>query len=120
MSRKAKGKLTEDPVLNRVLDLLKEKGKTEKDMTDYLGISNSSFTGWKYKERKTFMQYVEPMSEYLEVSRNYLLYGRDEDINDETLSVVEVGLLKRFRRMKPSQRSCLIQISKCFDEANCV
>ena len=38
--RETKRKLTDDPVLLRILALLKEKGKTEKDMVEYLGIGN--------------------------------------------------------------------------------
>ena len=96
MSRKPSHELTQDPVLNRILDLLKEKGRTEKDMTRHLGLSSTSFTGWKYRESKTFLKYVGPMSEYLNVSMNYLLYGKDESINEDTLSVSELELLKYY------------------------
>lgn len=114
MSRMAQGQLTDDPVLNRVLNLLKEKGHTEKELAEYLGLSSSSFTGWKYWERKTFMQYTEPMAEYLNVSVNYLLYGKDEEINEGTISPAEMDLLKRFRQMNPEQRECMVRTSKCF------
>lgn len=114
MSRKPSCKLTEDPVLNRVLDLLREKGRTEKEMAQYLEISITSFTGWKYRESKTFMKHVGSMAEYLDVSVNYLLYGKDEEINEETLSASEINLVRRFRRMNPEQRACIVQTSKCF------
>ncbi len=45
--RITKKKLTDDPVLLRIQDLLKEKGRTEKDMVVYLGIGNGAFTHWR-------------------------------------------------------------------------
>ena len=41
-----------------------------------------------------------------------LLQGMD--INEENLSVREVELLKMYRSMKPEQKECIVQISKCF------
>ncbi len=57
-------KLTDDPVLLRILDLLKEKGSTEKDMVRYLGIGNGAFTHWKYEGQKSFHQHIGAMAEY--------------------------------------------------------
>ena len=114
MSRRPSRKLSDDPILKRILELLMQQGKTEKDMTVYLGISSCSFTAWKYEDSKTFLKHIGSIASFLNVSINYLLYGVDEDINEETLSVVEVELLRMFRGMKPDQRECIIRTSKCF------
>ena len=52
--RQTKRELTDDPVLLRILELLKEKGNTEKDMVEYLGLGNGAFTHWKYENQKSF------------------------------------------------------------------
>ena len=114
MSRIVQGELADDPVLNRVLDLLKEKRHTEKDLAKHLGLSSSSSTGWKNRERKTFMRYIGPMAEYLNISTDYLLYGKDDETDGGTMSPVERDLLKRFRQMDPEQRECMVRTSKCF------
>ena len=41
-------KMTENPVVRRIVDLIKEQGKKEKDLTDYLGISPGTMSKWKY------------------------------------------------------------------------
>ena len=114
MSKRPSRELTKDPVLGRIMDLLVKQGKTEKDMTQHLGIANSTFTVWKYEERKTFLQHIGRIAEYLNVSTNYLLYGYDKDINETTMSVAEIDLLKMFRKMKPEQQDCVLRTSKCF------
>ena len=48
-------KVTEDPVVERLLDLLKEQGKTEKSLLQYLGLANGTFTLWKYDNGKSFL-----------------------------------------------------------------
>ena len=117
MPKKSSNKLTNDLVLNRILDLLKEKGKTEKEMTKYLGVSSSAFTPWKYRNSKAFMKYIDLIAIYLNVSVNYLLYGIDEEVNENNISLIEVELLKMFRKMRPDQKECIINTSKCFVSA---
>ena len=106
--------LTNDPVLLRILELLKEKGKTEKDMVEYLGIGNGAFTHWKYDNQKSFHQHIRQMSEYLGVTPNYLLFGKDEEVNTDTLSANEIHLVKLYRQMKLEQKECLMQTAKWF------
>lgn len=106
--------MTDDPVLRRILELLKEKGKTEKDMVKYLGIGNGAFTHWKYDNQKSFHRHIRQMSEYLGVTPNYLLFGKDEEVNTDTLSANEIHLVKLYRQMQLGQKECLMQTAKWF------
>ncbi len=107
-------KLTDDPVLLRILDLLKEKGSTEKDMVRYLGIGNGAFTHWKYEGQKSFHQHIGAMAEYLGVTPNFLLYGEDKEVNVDTLSVSEIKLIKLYRGMGINQKECLVHTANWF------
>lgn len=48
------------------------------------------------------------MAEYLDVTANYLLYGRDEEVNGYTLSAGEIRLVRLYRRMRIGQKECLM------------
>ncbi len=99
---------------NEFLDLLEKNKKTEKDMIMYLGISNGSFTPWKYQGSKSYMQYIAQMAEYFRVTPNYLLYGVDEEINTDTITVAELDLLRFYRKMKNEQKLCLMKTAELF------
>ena len=113
-TRNNRSNIVDDPVLIRILDLLRKNNKTEKDMVLYLGISNGSFTPWKYEGSKTYLQHIPQMAEYLGVTPNYLLYGVDEEINKDTLTVRELDLIRCYRKMKDEQKLCLLKTAELF------
>lgn len=64
-------------MLNRIIGLLKEQGKTQKDLTDYLGVKNGTFTAWKAGRNTSFTKYLPQISEFLGVSAEFLVSGDD-------------------------------------------
>jgi len=107
-------KIVDDPVLKRIQDLLEKNKKTEKDLVMYLGISNGSFTHWKYTGSKSYMQYIAKIAEYLEATVNYLIYGVDEEISKDEIGVTELDLLRYYRKMKDEQKLCLLKTAELF------
>lgn len=82
----------------RIAQLLKEQGKMAKDLAAFLGISASAVTGWSHGSYPS-SQYVIKISEFLNVSAEFLLTGEDtkkesaaaiRGISDEGL---EIGAL---------------------------
>lgn len=63
--------------INKILELLKQQGKKQKDLTDYLGVSKNLFTDWKSGRIKSYQKYLPQIADYLECSVDYLL-GREE------------------------------------------
>ncbi len=57
--------LTNEQILLRILELLKEKGSIENDKAEYLQIENGVFTHWKYYNQKTFYRHIRRVSKYL-------------------------------------------------------
>lgn len=106
--------MVDDAVLGRILELLRMKGKTEKEMVGYLGLANGAFTPWKYEGSRTYLQHIGPMSEFLGVTPNYLLYGVDEDINIDTMSATEIDLIRLYRKMNERKKDCLIRTARVF------
>lgn len=62
-----------DPVFERILAAMDAKGVTQKDVTEYLGMTSAGFTKWRNRENRSFMKYLPQLSEILGVSADYLL-----------------------------------------------
>lgn len=77
--------------LDRIQQLLKEQNKTQKDLTDFLGLSKNTFTNWKLGFTSSYTKYINKIAEFLDVSTDYLLGNTDErkpinhDITDDDI-----------------------------------
>lgn len=71
--------------INKIISLLAEKGLTQKELTDYLGIEKSVFSAWKNGKSESYKKYIPEMSKYLGVSAGYLL-GQEEKLDNAYLS----------------------------------
>ena len=69
--------------LDRIQELLKQQGKKQKDLTDYLGISKNSFTAWKSGRVKSYQKHIPQIADFLGVSTDYLL-GTEKDTDPDT------------------------------------
>ena len=59
--------------INKIINLLDNKGLTQKQLTDYLGIEKSVFTTWKSGKSQSYNKYLSKIAEFLNVSIDYLL-----------------------------------------------
>ena len=62
-------------ILNRIISLLEIQHKTQKDLTDYLGVQNTTFTKWKAGDNTSYMKYLPKIATFLSVSADYLITG---------------------------------------------
>lgn len=60
-------------VLNNILSLLKAKGVRQRDLSDYLGLSKNTMTGWKNGNNTSYKKHLPEIAEFLDVSIDYLL-----------------------------------------------
>lgn len=88
-------------VILTISRLLKEQGKKQKDLTDFLGIGENRFTDWKSGRITSWSKYVPQIAEFLDVSTDYLLGLSDEEpctaSNGEVLTEQEKTLIQIFR-----------------------
>lgn len=63
--------------LYRIKSLLKEQGKTQKELTDYIGIEKSVFSDWKKGKSKSYKKYIAEIAEFFGVSTDSLLGIRE-------------------------------------------
>ena len=102
-------KVADEPVLNRILETMKEKGVNQQDVTQYLGLGNGAFTKWKYDNGKSYLKHLNRIAEYLGVSRTYLLQGINEVVKDEKLSQKEQKLVEVFRELKKAEQDMFLR-----------
>ena len=95
-----------NPVITRIIDSLAYRNLTQKELIDYLGLPNGTFTSWKYKNGKSYMKYIDKISDFLNVSKNYLLYGEIE--SDSTgLLLSDVEGYRKFRQLSAEQQNVI-------------
>lgn len=70
--------------LNNILELLKKNKKTQKQLTDYLGLSQNVFTEWKSNRNSSYIKHIPKIAEFFNVSTDYLL-GRENKKTESTL-----------------------------------
>ena len=115
--REPVNKLTDDPVVLRIMDQLQLQNLTEKSLLEFLGTSNSLFNAWKYRNVKSYVKYIDRIAEYLGVEKDYLLEGTDSYVNTDTLTATEIKIVGLFRDMGNKQQSTFIGIGEMLVES---
>ncbi len=98
-----------EPVLERITTLLKQNDNTDKDLVDYLGLTNGTFTKWRHRNGKSYFKHIGKIAKFLGVTPGYLLRG-DDDITSESLSGAEVHLIQAYRDLDEDSRNCITKI----------
>lgn len=63
--------------IQRITELMKERGLKDKDLCEYANIKQSTFATWKQKGRNPKPEYLPDIAEFLGVSEKYLLTGEE-------------------------------------------
>ncbi len=59
--------------LNKIYLLLSETGKTQKDLTDFLGIEKSTFSQWKKGANQSYKKHISRIADYFGVTTDWLM-----------------------------------------------
>ena len=110
--RKTNKSVVDDTIVRRMLLVMESKNIRQQELVEYLGLANGIFTHWKYDGSKTYMRYLDKIADFLGVSKNYLVEGRDQSINEDTITTFEVEVLQMLRDMDDSKRELSYQTIK--------
>ena len=102
--RKPSTEPVDDPVVARIVGLLEEQKKTQKQLIEYLGLANGVFTKWRYHGGKSNMTHIDRIAEFFGATPNDLLRGLDTDISLDTLTENEIELVKNYRSLTDEAR----------------
>lgn len=72
-----------------ILELLKSQNKKQKELTQFLGISETSVADWKRGKTESYKKHIGKISEFFGVSTDYLL-GTEEIPVKEKFKVTEL------------------------------
>ena len=92
-----------DTVLQRILDLMKEKNISAMKMEKYLQVPRGSFSNWKRGMGKLYYSHIDKIADKLEVPIDYLIRGKETNIY--LLSDQEKNLINYFRKMSIEEQN---------------
>lgn len=77
-------------IIDKICTLIKDQGKKQIDLTNYLGVSKNVFTDWKAGRNNSYKKHLPQIAEFLGVSVDYLV-GNEEQNDNEKLSFALFG-----------------------------
>lgn len=69
-------------ISQRIFMLLKQKGKRQKELAEYTGISTSAISAWNKNNTNPAAENLSIIADFLEVSLDYLLTGEEKQTED--------------------------------------
>lgn len=102
-------KITDNPVVLRIMELIRKKRKKEKDLTDYLGISSGGISKWKYDGSYVYLKYIVEICDFLDTTPNYLFWGSDDE---DRLLVGEKNMISMYRSLDEGRKKCVRDMIK--------
>ena len=81
--------LLKTQTLQKIIDLLKEKGLSQKALTDYLGLQKGAFTAWKNGTSSSYLKYIPQISEFLGVTSDSLIRDTTDDEDAQMMEYLE-------------------------------
>ena len=104
--------MTDNPIVHRIVGLIEDQGKKEKDLTDFIGVSPGTMSKWKYDGSNVYLKYIEEICDFLETTPNYLFYGSD----DESYTQAEKEIIRMYRTLDNGRKKCVRDTVKFFSE----
>jgi len=92
----------ENPIVERITDQLLKHGKTQKELTEYLGVTKTMYSEWKAGRTHSYRRYAKQIAEFLESTPEYILYGDTGDPDEKEL-------VRIYRTLDESKRKRLLQ-----------
>lgn len=100
-------------VNQRVFRLLGNKHGVQKDLADFLGISDRNVNMWKKRGTGIDSEYIPGIADYLCATDTYLLRGEDESFTSEELKLI--GPFRSLSEQGKSEVMNFIQYTFQFD-----
>ena len=91
---------------------MKIKGVRQSDLAKYLGISKNAISQWKVSKSSSYMNYIDRLAIFFDVSSDDLLYPDKSNLHDTFLSQDEMELVTKYRQLKDNQlKKVLISVA---------
>lgn len=104
-------------ISQRIFLLLKEKKRTQKQLSDFTGISTSAISAWNKRGTNPASECLVSIAEFLNVSLEYLLTGQEKSPSSE-LTENEQKLIDAFKSLTQTQQGEIIGRAQLMAEYN--
>ena len=108
--------MTDNPILLRIMDLLKRNGHTEKDLLRSVNLKDTTFNRWKFENSKSFMQHIDSIADYLGVSIDYLVRGEEMAGFTDDFVAEEKGIIDTYRKLSRKRQEMILNLLHDFAE----
>ena len=95
-------------MLNRIQQLLDERGITPSKMHEDLGFANSAMTMWIKRNSKPSADAIVKIADYFNVTTDYLLTGKERN-SENVLSPDEAKLIEQYQLMNDQGKEYILQ-----------
>lgn len=116
--RQTKKKVVKNPIVERIIDVLNLRSISQNELIEHLGLGNGAFTRWKYDGGKSYMKYIDEIADFLNVSKDYLLYGTNDGNTELQLLPSEIDTYKKLRELTEEQRNHVYELIHIMWKAN--
>ena len=89
-----------------------ERGWTQDDLAAAVGVSRSAVAQWETDRAGQIRGNLTRISEVLEISVEYLLYGEDRRATSLAAGADELALLRLYRQCAPEDRQILLRTAR--------
>jgi len=108
--------VAEEPLLGgagaRIRAARRERGWTQDDLAAAVGVSRSAVAQWETDRAGQIRANLARVSEALQVSVEYLLYGEDRRGAAQAARGDELALLRLYRECSPEDRALLLRTAR--------
>lgn len=94
-------------ISQRIFEELKKQGKKQKDLAVYIGLSTSAVSDWKKKGTNPAAENLSIIADFLNISIEYLLTGKEKSSPTVTLTADEQDLLDIYNSLSPKSQGRL-------------
>lgn len=91
----------------RIQGFLETKHKSQKELCDFLGVSQSVYSGWKAGRIGSYTKYLPQIAEFLGVTVNDLI-GTEPTAQDPQITI----LSRAARRMTSQEKDKLVELAR--------
>lgn len=103
--------------LHKISLLLKEQNKTQKDLTDFLGVKKTSFSAWKSGRNVSYMKYLPQIADFLNVSVDFLLGKENSPLSNENgLSESQREIIALFDSAPPELQAAALAVLRSAEQ----
>jgi transcriptional regulator with XRE-family HTH domain len=96
----------------------KQAHYTQVELGKKIGALHNSISNWEKNRNDPDMATMEKLCRILGVSANYLVLGDEVESVDTTYNAVEKDLIRRFRRLSPTEKGAIIALCTYFKAAS--